>query len=571
MFDVLEELEQRRAYYYTLREQQIRADKFFELEFEAGIPEKSIYKQRTPATAREWVMVGVRNYTLDNPLVRMIPRGITTDDRDKDAAVGSLGDFFMDLYTKEIKEACTKTLLRGETFLEIGMDDTYFGMPDTVETAEDKKIFEAKRLRSFPLTLEVADPLFCFPSPAENKGIPVDMIKSYDITISEAVNLCQRNKWKWKPAKDTKSTDTVKWTSYISATKKMFYIETTKVISSPNLFGFVPYYHVDGGMGQSSYTGNPKYRYRSIIFPQFDALKMEARTYSYIDALIARVAFRKTKITGDDDEVEKLYPEGKIPTDPDIALRAIEDRVEVEMMDEGNIPPSLFELCGMLAQKASAPAALSGGKISGVYSAQHREDIMATSLPIYKGALKAVQKGLGVIMGMGLKILDQTYKHDVEIRDISSKEGKVYKVGSAKINGHYDCEVQLLAEPPEATDMRKSLGSRLRAAGDISQKTNLTKYHNLSDKEADEEIIQIAAEEALVVVREAIGMDALAQMGMHQEVEKVANAMKAPPRRQPNPQNMGTGYDDARKRGRNTPVGGETGMPGVIAAGAGEP
>ena len=565
--DVLGELVQRRTYYGSLRKEQIRANKFYELEFQAGLPKG--HKQRLPATAREWVDVGVRNYTLDNPLVRMIPRGIKDKDREEDAKVETLANFFLELYIKQIKDACTKGLVRGETFFKVGMDDTYFGMPDTLK-GDAKIAFEAKRLRSFPLTIEVIDPLNCYPSPAENKNIPVDMIESYFITIAEARNLADRNGWKWKPDKDKLNTDTIEWVSYISPTKKIFYLGEDKVYDKPNLFQFVPYYHVDAGMGQSSYNGDTKYLYRSILFPQYDALKMEARTFSYMDEILNRIAFRKTKVTGEDEEVLRLYPDGKIPTDPDTVMRAIDGRVDVDMMDEGNIPGSIFELAGMLASKASAPAALSGGRIPGVYSAQHREDIMATSLPLYKGTLKAVQKGLAVVVSMGLRIVDQIYKHDIQVRDITSKDSKVVKVGSSAINGFYDCTVQLLSEPPEATDMRKSLGSKLRAAGDISQKTNLTKYHNMTEQEARDEIMQIAAEQALAVLAEPMGMDALQQMGINQEMENVAEAMNTPPKQQPNPQNMGTGYDDATKRGRQTTQEGEVGQPGVIGGGAGE-
>ena len=573
--NVLGELTLRKAHYENLRAEQRRADKFYELEFFSGIPEQDIYKERRPSTAREWVAVGVRNYTLDNPLVRMVPRGQKKTERKADADCETLGNFFLNLYSGEIKKICNKALLRGETLMKIDMDDAYFGMPKDITTKKQKDIFEGKRLRNFPLTLECIDPLNCYPSPAENHGVPVDVIEEYEITIAEALNMCHQNKWAWTPKEEKyNNTDIVTFISYVSDEKKQYYIEDIKVHDSPNIFGFVPYFHIDGGMGQSSYTGEAKYKYRSIIFPQIDALKMEARAFTFADAIISRIAFRRTILTGDSADVDILYPKGKVPTDPDEALRAIKDKVEVTMMDEGNIPNSIFEMLGMLAQKASAPAALSGGAIPGVYSAQHREDVMATSLPLYKDTLKAVQKGLETIVSMGLKIIDSVYKHDVQVSDINDSNAKVTIVGTKQIAGYYDCTVQLLAEPPEATDMRKSLGSKLRASGDISMRTMLMKYFNYTAQESEDEIVQIAAENALLAIQDAIGMDALAQLGMDENLSEM-EALMAKMKGEGNgkaiaPGNMGTGYDEASKRGRDRAQGGENQQPGVIQGGAGE-
>jgi len=566
--DVLEELEERRVYWNPLRKEQKRCNKFFELDYESGIPEQDLFKQRLPATAREWVMVGVRNYTLDNPLVRMVPRGIEKKDREADGAVEALANFFMHLYSAEIKNTCKKALLRGEAFMRIDMDDTYFGMDEGL-TKSQQKIFESKRLRTFPIQFHTVDPLNCYPSSSESQGIPDDVIEEYEITYAKAKSICKKNGWAWTPVNVYSSTSLVKWVSFISADRKIYFIDGIEVLNTVNLFGFVPYYHVDAGMGQSSFEGNTAHMYKSILFPQLDSLKMEARAYTFADAMLSRIAFRQVLIMGEQVEVDKLYPKNKIPTDPDIAMRGIKDRVEVSMMESGEIPASVFEMLGMLAQKASAPAVLSGGSIPGVYSAQHRENIMATALPVYKDTLKAVQKGLAAMVSMALKILEEIYKHDVQVKDFSSKDAKVVVVKPSTIAGNYDCDLQLLAEPPEATDMRKSLGSQLKAAGDISDLHNLMKYHNMTLKEAMGEIIQKAAERALLVIDQAIGMDALAQMGLESEVQQVEEAQQQ--MQQPGkPQQEATGYDGATKRGRQSTQEGSPDAPGIVSATPGE-
>jgi hypothetical protein len=180
---------------------------------------------------------------------------------------------------------------------------------------------------------------------------------------------------------------------------------------------------------------------------------------------------------------------------------------------------------------------------SGIYSAQGIEDLMSTAKPIYKDALKNYEDGLAILFGMGARIVDTVYKHPVGIRDLSSiEEGKreQKKIKPEDIDGHYDCSVKLLAEPPEATDMRKTLGMNLWRSGLISLKTCLTQYFDMSEVEADKEIAQRAAEDALKEqgIRELMAQDAAKRLAMKQAEEAVEAtqerlAGKKTPKRQP--------------------------------------
>jgi len=128
------------------------------------------------------------------------------------------------------------------------------------------------------------------------------------------------------------------------------------------------------------------------------------------------------------------------------------------------------------------------------------------------------------------------------------------KIKPDDIDGHYDCEVQLLAEPPEALDIRKTLGTNLQKAGVLSNRTNLSKYHDMSKEEVEDEIAQLYAEKAMQLpgMLEFMGHNAMERLGMKQVAEgfdKLTGTV--PPRRLP--ETMGAGSEGVTKRGRQTP------------------
>ena len=183
---------------------------------------------------------------------------------------------------------------------------------------------------------------------------------------------------------------------------------------------------------------------------------------------------------------------------------------------------------------------------------------MATAKPIYKDAFQNLEEGLAITMGLGARVIERVYNSPLEIKNFASDSERMYRRITPKdISGHYDCEVQLLAEPPEATDIRKGLGKALRQGGSISHITELKEYQDMSQKEAEDEIAQMAAENALAepAVREVVARNAMMRMGMDRELEILNEAQQSgvkpvPPVRQ-GEMNMGT--EMARQRGRVTP------------------
>lgn len=552
----------RETFYSALHTEQKKDDDYYELVYDAGVPLNLGYEQRTPQTAREWVDIGVRHFTLDNPRAKVFSRANSDAARKKDASVESFYNYWLKLMIAQIKEAAKKVLLRGEVFFKLWMDDTYFGLNVDGMTKADREALERKRLFHFPLIVQVPDPINVLPSPAHNGLIPADVIESYGITAAEALNLCQRNGWNWKAEKTKKSTDSVKWTSYISAEWRCFMLDGIPVLKpevQKNFLGFCPYVHIASGYGQRNYEGKPEYLFRSILYAVTDMIKMESRVLSQVDAMNARYAWPKIKVTGEEEDVRQIYGGGKITLSPNEVIRET-DRVKVEILQGEQPPPAIFQQLAMITSKAQPPAVLSGNRPAGVYAAQGIEDLMTSAKPIYKDAFKNLEDGLAVLMGMGARIIDTVYKEPVAIKQLSplvpAKEEKMVRPDD--IQGHYDCEVQLLAEPPEATDIRKTLGTNQQKAGVISHLRNLREYQDMSLEDAQDEIAQLNAEKAMQMpgMMEVVTRDAMRRMGMKQQEEELAAAgtragEEIPPRR--TPAQLQTGAQGVPIRGRNTP------------------
>lgn len=550
----VEEIQQRfKAYenfYQQLHKDQKETDDYYELTFDAKVPEN--YPARVPPTARDWVDVGVRHYTLDNPRAIVYPRNDSEAARNEAAIKEMFYNFWLRKEILKIKRGAKKLLKRGEAFVKVIMDDAYLGRDDE------------QRLFHFPLSLLFTDPINTFPSPAHRGLVPVDVFEQFNITVAEAEELCETNKWRWKT--DKSATDLVEWRSYLSDNWRCFTLDDEPVLTpevQPNILGFCNYVHIDAGFGDDNYEGKPEYLYRSILWPKRDMLKLDVRTLSALDAVNARFAWpQKTVILGDvgaKNELEQIYPGGNIPTDPDKWLYQIKDRVMIDTIRGEDLPAGLLQEYALIQNLARVPQVLTGVNPTGVYSGEHGQTLVAEAKPIYKDPFKNMEDGLGVTMGMGARIIEQVYKYPVQIKNFASEEKREYKqIKPSDIKGHYDCEVQLLAEPPEATDMRKALGKGLRQGGSISHITELRQYQDMSQKEAEDEIAQMAAEMALQepAVRLVVAKSAMDRLGMHKELEqlemaeKQAGMVKTIP---PVPQGEGISREMIKTRGRETP------------------
>lgn len=529
--EVLDELRDRKEYYGPLHEEQRIDDEFYELKFDAGIPrakdnKELLFGQRTPATAREWVDIPVRDFTLDNPTATMMARGKGDGPREKDALVEAFLNYWLSRMILAVKMAAKKLPLRGESILKIAMDDSYFGIPTSKMKKEEAEAFREKKLHHFPLQMFVPDPINVYCSPAHDGLIPADVIESYEITVAEALRLCERNGWDkgWHTGQG--STKKVKWTSYISATERHFFIEETPLLpkkAQQNILGFCPYVHIPSGFGNSDFDGGPEKLYRSILYPRRGMLKLQARALSQADAYNARYAWRLFQILGEEADVKRFYPDGLPTLNPNEVLRGVKGLVEPGFLPLDAMPSGLMEMMAAMQTMAEPPLVSSGHRPPGVYSGQGIAELKGPATRIYKDCIKNLEEGLAIFLGMGLRIIDKVYRDDVAFKDLSEGGGRQKEMGPKDIDGHYDCEVHLLAEPPEATEMRRILGANLQSGGVISHKGDLMRYHDMTEEEAEDEIAQLNAEAVMKEpgMREGVLLDALERLGMYQQMERL--------------------------------------------------
>lgn len=532
------------THYSALHTIQKEDDDYYELVYDAGIPKKLGYAQMTPSTARDWVDFGIMHYTLDNPKVIVPPRN-TGDAAAKQAqAIESFDNYWINRMIFEIKDNAKQLLKYGESFFKLGVDDTFYG-----ESPESKGMdveeFEEKRVSLFPLRVTCPNPINVLCSPAHRGLIPNEVIEFYTMTVSEAEDLCSRNGWSWKNEKGKKSTDTVDYTAYYSAEARCFMIDDIPLLTPGvqiNYLGFPPYVHIPSGLGSSSYEGKPEYRYRSILHSKKGAIKMQTRNLSHIDAVNSKWAWPWWELksnTEDTEVINKLYGQDGKGFDPNPMDVQVSSRAFDIITHQGEQPPaSLYQYSAMLAALAEPPPILGGNRSPGTYSGYGNVVQLSTAKPRYKDAFKNFEDGLSVLMGMGARVIETVLKYK-----IATYEGEY--MNPAVIKGHYDNEVHLLAEPPEAADMRKTLGNNLwnGGQGSISLKRTLVMYHDMTNEEADEEIAQKLAETGIFdpAISMEVAIDAAERLGAEKAKELLLS----------------------RKTGG---VGGTTGVPGATGA-----
>lgn len=560
---IIKERDSRVLYYAALHEQQIKDDGYYELTYDSGIPTNLGITQRTPKTAREWVETGVRHFTMDNPRAIVPAESRTDRSRQRAAKLETFYNAWLEKLPITLKQSAKKLLKRGEVFLKLWIDDYYYGINREAKGYDKEKV-EDRALTHFPLIMTLPDPINVFCSPAHNGLAPVDVIEFYEMTVAEVENLCDNNNWNWSNKDNKKSTDKVKWTSYYDDTKRCFLVENEPILSpevAPNILGFCPYIHIPSGLGDTNYEGKPEYLYRSIIYANEEMIDLWTRAVNQMDAITARYAWPRPKLSGPEADVERLYGDGfsMNPSEPIIET----DTVKVTFEQGQAAPPQAYQHLAMLQELAEPSPVLSGNSPSGVYSGTHFQSEVSQARPLYKDPLKNLEDGIALFLGMGARAIE-VIDHPISVREYDKEAGQsVKQIGPDDIKGYYYVKMSMKAELPEAADMRKTMGMNAHKAGILPHKRVLTEYFDMSEEEAEDMIAELVSEGFLKnpIVQEAVVRDVAKRWGMD-IVQKILDEMGMQTARggdNRNPEQFPTGLDSIPSRGR---MGGMEGMPG---------
>ena len=541
-------IDARKTYYAKLREQQELENGYYELKYDAKV--SKIYTQITPDTAREWIHNGVKSFTLDNPRATVPPRKDKQKYRESEAQTeawcNAWLDFLSMLQPNPIKQNSIYVLLRGECFDKILVDDRFLGIKTTELTSAEKEKLEKDKLNSFPLIVKAPDPMNVYASTAHNYLIPHDVVEMYSRTVEDVMESCERNKWKWDNPRGLSYTDQVVWAEYWSDTQRCYLVGDSKgnlesILSPPiqkNLYGFCPYVHTYSGYGITDYKGRPEYMARGILYGKIDLIKLFTRAISQYDSLMVKYAWPWRYITGETSKLARFLnkEEGDLFTievKPDEML-VLPEGVEIVEM-QGQAPPAaLLNWIQIVKGMIEGPAILNAEAPPGVTAGYPMNILWGAGKATYKSPFKNREDALGVLMGLGIRLVEEIIQEPVGIKTTRvSGDDIVYgeeRLDPKIINGYYVCKVKLLSDAPEAMDLRSTQGKQLQLANVISERTNLIEYQNMTQKEADDEIAQKRAEEILRTdpnLRQAMGADALKRLGFEIVEEKIKELTQA--------------------------------------------
>lgn len=521
---------------------------FIELEFDAGVPQK--YPIRIPPTAREWTFTAMRHFCLDKCIVRMVPRGQSETARRKDGRCERFLNYWFNQQMMQVRQLPLYATGLGQSIARVVVDPTYMGLEWSKMSPELRKDMEEKRLFHLPVKLDTPHPINVFCSPYTENFVPQDAFIVYPMTVAEARGLARARGWDWTT--DKKGTEEIEWVEYINSEIVCFLLDEEPVAGGirPNILGFVPMASMPSGFGFADPKGQLDKIFRSIIAKRRDMLKMEVANLSQREAIYGFLGWPRWKLIGRQEMIEELYGDNaEIDiNDPTSLLRALPDgEVDIQVLQGGQLPPGFMEHTASIMDVAHVPPILAGQRPTGIYSAKAFETVLGTAKPLYKDTIRYIEQGLSVVGGMVLKIIEKTYKHPVAFLNFGAGEsGRQWEtISGSDIDGNYQVEYHLLADPPEALDMRKMLGQNLRNGGSISRLTELTQYHDLSMEEAEEEMAQMYAERAMEEqgIREFVSRSAMERAGMVRELEllREAEARAAgprPPKRQREEQDL---------------------------------
>lgn len=523
---VLELVEGYESYWKKLHSKQEEWQRYFKLENKIALPKGLGAEQFTPKMAYDLVKVGVNNFMMDNPTVTVPPRNEESDD---DALIASaFGNAFLEKNTPKIRDNGTMQLTCGQLVYKVGVHEAFLGN-DWKKLESDKKgELKDLALTSFPIWVQTPHPTTVFASPDfESDYVPHDAAEKVKMTVSSAKGMCERNNWKTTWAKDKKPTEEVECVFWYSPEWRCVTIDKKPVLKGsvvPNVLKFVPY--IIGPAGMGILTGKPEDYYQGIIAANTGTIDLLTNIMTQLVAINKRFAWPKLigmlRDGGNTEAVKKevgeefnLSPESVdfLPSDVD-ELKYLES--------QGSAQALLVQELGMVLGTTSQPIGMGGGSMSGVYSGTHANTRIAYEKTWYKDPFKIHEDVLAVVVGRAFQILDTVIRHPISVRPTG---GPSKTVAPSNIKKGYYCKVKLLADSPEAADIKKHLGSLAFGGGLYDHQSTLTEFYDLSDDEAEKIVDRrrIDEIEKSPLIQQLLAMQYYAKKGQDDMVAAIKN------------------------------------------------
>lgn len=404
-----------------------------------------------------------------------------------------------------VKEFVKNLLRRGEAWLHPLHNERWVTTP--------------KQRSGVPILLPVPDPMIIFADPNEDEnGIPERVVVYYDRLPS--IIKSKYPKWQGpKPTNDGSAVTTVKWMEYWDKDTCYFEADDMGVYAGRNLYGIVPFVHKLSGFGKSSPEGKMEDLIVGRLRKVRDLLQRECAIISDIDSTFHLFANRSIDVQPVDDQHE--VPDGfaeKYEMGPGL-VHEIPHGLTVTRSVEVLPEPEVFQYVYRISQELEEedPLVMAGTAVGS--TGRQQGMTMASALRRYDTIVENTEYAFATAISIGLQMCDR-------IPTLCPDE---FGMSKEDINKSYAVDVALKAEDPIESDRKATLGSRLYQQGEIDIRTNLVKYQNYTEEEAEEIITSMMVDKVIMGspdIAELIGLKAAEKLGITDEIRALQERRK---------------------------------------------
>jgi len=397
------------------------------------------------------------------------------------------------------KEFVKDELGRGEAYIQVVHNEKWI---DEVGTG-------------LPVLFLIPDPMVIYASPEEDEnGIPLRVIVFYNRQPRDVI--VRYPNWTDPQNKSKRKKTEIEWLEYWDKDYRYFEADGEEILQGengiqPNIYGFVPFVRQRSGFGRRSPEGKLEDLIVSDIRLSRDLIKQECIKRSNIHSVEDVFAHRPKTIispgTIDEEEIKK-YAWGAYILN---VLDSVPEGTKFVEETYPSVPPEMYASHAALKMEIAQrnPFIMAGFPLG--TSGRHEDITQMAAMGRYDTVVENTENAFATAFEMALKICGS----DI----IARPEGLTKK----DLQTGFKCSVKLKAANLIEEDRQSNMGSRQFARKEISLKSNLMKFQNYTEDEAEEEITNILVENLTIFnpdVAAVMGMIGAKEMGMEEYIEE---------------------------------------------------
>lgn len=360
---------------------------------------------------------------------------------------------------------------------------------------EDKEGNTASMFEQFPFMVLLKHPANVMFDPAYfSTGNFKYVIESYKRKAGDI-----REHYEW--ISDKNINDPVDWIEYWDKNYYMKIADKIVVESGEHEYGSPPYEIIDAGLGYEDKDGKPECRWRSLIHPCLDDIALEARLLYTCEAILRIEAFNHIDYQVTDpnliDENKAKEWVANYSVHP-LAKNIIPAGLEKLPPTNVNIPPSIFQMIGMVTGKidAATVAKVARGERPEGAASGYMTAILAGMARIKFGpAMNSLQRTIERINRRFAQFVESYFEDGIAVWGKLDTEPFDVVIKAKDIKGYYINEANISSVAPEEESRRMQDGISLYGANLASREYVQRHFLLMENPEADQ--IQMIKEQAI--------------------------------------------------------------------------